>query len=318
MRIKLKKGKQNELIIFLKKNYSWKKLSNILNISEGYLRNELKNEDRLLSEKLYLKINKLANKNFDKFIIEKLKDNWGQSKGGFKSTKNIKQIKYPKESEDLAEIIGIILGDGHVGEFKKGKKIRCYMVRIAGNAIDDKDYLTNYIPKLFEKVFNEKGSLHFSKKSKVGYFTLYGKNYIQFIKSKGIQSGNKKKNNQNIPIWIKQNKKYLSRCIKGLIDTDGSIHYISKRNLNLRINYTSYIPNLLKDVRKGLIELGFVPCKIICNKQIFISKKEEVTKYVKEIGFGNQKNLNRFKLLRKKEAPLVQGTRMHPSQIAEV
>ena len=303
MRIRLKKGKQKELINLLKETRSWRELSKKLSISEGYLRNELRNEERILSEKLYKKMCKISQKNFDLFITDKLDDNWGRSKGGFKSHKKTKKIIIPKKDDNLAEIIGIILGDGHVSEFKKGKKIRCYMIRIAGNAETDKDYLTNYIPKLFEEVFNEKGSLHFSKKSKAGYFTIYGKNYIKFIKSMGIGVGNKKKNNQGIPKWIKNNKRYLSKCLKGLIDTDGSIHYISKNNLNLRINYTSYIPQLLKDVREGLIKIGFTPSKIICEKQIFLSKKKEINKYVSEIEFGNQKNLNRFKLLGKKKLP---------------
>ncbi|MBA7698010.1 hypothetical protein ES703_106684 [subsurface metagenome] len=238
--------------------------------------------------------------NFDKQIIEKLNDNWGRSKGGIKSPNNIKKIIKPKRNKYLSEVIGIILGDGHVSEFKKDKKVRCYSIRIAGNAKTDRDYLINYIPLLFKKVFNEKGKVHFSKRSKVGYFTIYGKNFVEFIKTQGIKSGNKKKNKQGLPKWVRENKKYLLKCIRGLIDTDGSIHYISNTNLNLRISYTSHIPNLLKDVREALISLGFNPSKVIRERQIFLSRKEDINKYVKEIGFGNQKNLNRLKILGKR------------------
>ena len=125
------------------------------------------------------------------------------------------------------------------------------------------------------------------------------------MKSLGIKPGNKKKNNQGIPSWIKNNKKYLIKCIKGLIDTDGSIHYISKKNLNLRISYTSYIPKLLKEVRGGLIKIGFTPSKIISKKQIFLSRQKDIKNYIKEIGFGNQKNLNRLKFLKSRNAPVV-------------
>lgn len=299
MRIKLKKRKQKTLINLAKKNLTWKDLAQKLEISEGYLRNELKKEQRSLSEETYKQLCKLTNKNFDSFIIKKLDDNWGRAKGGEKSKKIIKEIRIPEKDEDLSEAIGIILGDGHISNFKIGKKIRCYSIRIAGNAEADKDYLINYIPFLFKRVFGEKGSLHFSKKSKVGYYTLYGKNYVNLMNSLGVKSGNKKKNNQGIPNWIKKDENYLSRCIKGLIDTDGSIHYISKKNLNLRISYTSHIPQLLKDTRNALIKLGFNPSKIIRERQIFLSKKREIDKYINEIGFGNQKNLNRWKLLRK-------------------
>jgi len=300
MRIRLKRGKQQELINLAKQNFKWKKLAEKLNVCEGYLRNELRKEQRSLSEKTYKQLCKLTNKNFDSFIIKKLDDNWGRAKGGEKSKKIIKEIRIPEKDENLSEAIGIILGDGHISNFKIGKKIRCYFIRIAGNAEADKDYLINYIPSLFKRVFGEKGSLHFSKKSKVGYYTLYGKNYVNLMNSLGVKSGNKKKNNQGIPNWIKKDENYLSRCIKGLIDTDGSIHYISKKNLNLRISYTSHIPRLLKDVRGGLINFGFGPSKIINNRQFYLSRQEEINKYVKEIGFGNSKNLNRLKILSKR------------------
>ena len=297
MRLILKKGKQKELIHLSKKDLSWKELSKKLNCSQGYLRNELNQEKRTLDKKLYEKLCRLAKTNFDKFILESLEDNWGKSKGGINSPKNIKKFLPPKENEELAEIIGVILGDGHVEELIISKKIRCYSITIAGNSDTDKDYIFNYIPSLFEKVFNEKGKSSFSKDSNTGYFKIHGKNLVGFIKEKGIKPGNKKKNNQGIPEWIKQNKSFLRKCIKGLIDTDGSIHYISKNNKNLRIDFTSYIPKLLNDARQSLIKLGFNPSKIISRRHFFLSRKEEIKKYIKEIGFANEKNLKRLKQL---------------------
>ena len=305
MRIKLKKGGQNSLISLAKENLTWEELAKKLQVSRGYLRNELRKEERLLSEEVYKKLCVIAQKNFDFEIIEKLDDNWGRSKGGTISNKRIKIINYPKKDENLSEIIGIILGDGHISEYIRGTKIRNYFIKIAGNSDTDIDYIKNYIPYLFEKVFNEKGKLFFSKKRNVGYFTVYGKNYVEIMKSLGMGSGNKKNNNQGIPNWIKKDKKLLKKCIRGLIDTDGSIHYISKKNTNLRISYTSYIPKLLTDVRDSLIKLGYNPSKVISNKQIYLSQKEEVIRYIKEIGFSNSKNLYRFNLLTNKIAPVV-------------
>ena len=45
---------------------------------------------------------------------------------------NTKRISIPKKDEKLAEFIGIVLGDGNLNAYKKGKKVRTYMVRIAG------------------------------------------------------------------------------------------------------------------------------------------------------------------------------------------
>jgi len=301
MRIKLKEGKQKELILLAKGNLTWGELSLKLNCPEKYLCNDLKSERRLLSEKLYNNLCKLANSNFNSYILERLNDDWGRSKGGKKSSKNTKKIIAPEKSKKLAEIFGIILGDGHVSEIKIGSKIRVYWVRVAGNSKEDKEYIFCYIPKIFEEVFLEKGSISRLPDRNVGYFTIYGKNVIEFFKINGLKPGNKIKNNQGIPLWIKENNEFLKSFIRELIDTDGSIHKISKNNKNIRIDFTSYIPNLLKEVRESLIKLGFNPSKIINNKHFFLSRQSEIEKYIQEIGFGNSKNLNRYKVL--KESP---------------
>lgn len=310
MRIKLEKNKQKELILLSKKDLTWKELSKKLSCSEQYLCRDLKSEKRLLSEELYSKICKLADLNFNDYITEKLDNNWGRSKGGKKSSKNIKKLIIPEKSERLAEIFGIILGDGHLSEIKREKKIRVYSIRIIGNSRDDKDYIFRYIPEIFEKVFKEKGSISKSPDKNAGYFTIYGKNIVEFFKENGLKPGNKVKNNQGIPLWIKENDEFLKACIRGLIDTDGSIHQIARNNKNMRIDFTSYIPNLLEDVRKGFIKLRFNPSKVINNKHFFLSQQKEIERYKKEIGFGNSKNLNRYNNLKKmsnldKSAPVV-------------
>lgn len=315
MRIILQKGKQRELIIASKGNSSWASLSKMVKINENYLRNDLKNERVTISETVYLKLCKISGVSFDNYIIKNVDDNWGRSKGGINSPKNIKKIGNIVFDENLAEIFGILLGDGHVQKYIQGKKIRCYSLIVSGNSDTDRDFIASYIPSLFEKVFKVKGNLFFSKKENSAYYKIYGKMLVHFITSNGILHGNKKENNQGIPTWIKENKLFLSRCIKGLIDTDGSVHLISKHNKNLRINYTSYIPRLLNDVREGLISLGFSPSKIIKDRQIFLSSKNDVNRYIKEIGFSNQKNLNRVNLFRNKNAPVVQRPRIPPSQI---
>lgn len=73
---------------------------------------------------------------------------------------------------------------------------------------------------------------------------------------------------------------------------------------NVRISFKSYIPRLIKEVHQSLIKLNFKPSKIIGGKQIFLSSKNQVEKYVKEIGFKNQKHLKRFEML-KNCAPVV-------------
>lgn len=297
MRIVLKECKQKELILFAKGNLSWKELSKLLNCSPTYLSNDLKYEFRYLSHFLYEQLCKMTNKNFDEFIIDKLDDNWGRSKGGKNSTGNTKYFNEPLESIELAELFGIIVGDGHVEKITVGKKVRCYSIDIAGDSRNDKDYLTNYVSSLFKKLFNEKGSLRYSKNSNCLHLKIHGKKIVEFIEKKGILSGNKKNNCQTIPEWIFSDNNYLESFIRGLIDTDGCVYYISKNNRNLRISFTSYISTLISDVRASFIKLGFHPSEIIRNKDIILSRKEEVKRFIDEIGFSNNKHLKRIQKL---------------------
>ncbi len=151
--------------------------------------------------------------------------------------------------------------------------------------------MNNLIKQLFDYSCRYKGS---STKQAI-YLIVNGKRLVEFFGELGLKPGNKKTNNQGIPNWILCNEGYLKACLRGLIDTDGSIHYISKNNKNLRISFTSYIPKLIEEVRNSFLKLGFHPSKIIREKQIFLTRKQDINHYLNTIGFNNDKHLNRLK-----------------------
>jgi len=293
MRIRLQKGKQRELIKKAKLNLKWKDLGKILNLNPDYIRNELSNETRLLSEEIFKKLCEIIKEDYNPLILEKLPDDWGKSKGGKKSKGNTKIIKSSEKNERLAELIGIILGDGHIEERIKDNA-RCYAVKIAGHIERDYNYLSSYVSNLIESIYHEKPSIYKDANYGVMWTVIHGKEIVKDLLNKGLKSGNKKRNNQGIPKWIKENKAYLKVCLRGLIDTDGSVHCISKNNRNLRICFTSYIPLLMQDTRNAFIELGYSPSKVIKGNQFFITRKDNLIKYQEEIGFSNEKHLNRL------------------------
>jgi len=308
MRLKLKEGKQRELIEKAKIGKTWEELSKELNTSVGYLRNELKKEERLLSEDIYNLLCQTAGKNYNEYVIDKKNDDWGRSKGGKSSKGNTKQFTEPKESEQLAELFGIILGDGHIHKHVK-ENARCYSIQVTGDSRNDFDYLSNYTSSLIKNIFKERPKLKKVPNVNAIFIILYGKSIVEFIIRKGIKAGNKKINNQDIPNWITKNDKYLKACIRGLIDTDGSVHLISKENKNLRICFTSYIPPLINQVREALTKFNLHPSKIIKENQIFLSRKEDIILYKKIIGFSNSKHLNRIRNFENLRAPVVQSVK---------
>ena len=305
MMLRFDEGKQKEIIESIKENHSWKELSRLLMVSEGYLRNELRKEKRLLSEEIYRKICEIINKDFDKFIVQRLEDNWGQVKGGTISKGNTKKIKIPKDSKKLAEFYGIMLGDGnsHKTHFYNSRRDKrgTYQIKIVGDSRYDKDYLLNYVKDLIEDLFEIEVKQGFFKpkegefKSRNAMFLVaYGIELINFLENKGFKPGNKIINNLDIPFWIKQKKTFLRACLRGLYDTDGGIYKLNNQNTH-QIVFTNFNRVLLKDVRDSLIRLGILPSKITKGNKIYITKKTELKKFLKQIGFRNLKHFNKIK-----------------------
>ena len=300
MRIRLQKGKQKKLIILAKKseNLTWKNLSAQLNLSESYIRHDLKKEKRFLSDKSYFKLCALAKINLDKYIVEKLEDNWGRSKGGKNSSGNT--IKLPEISfnNDLAEFVGAVLGDGHVYSYKKivGKKhFGVHGIRLAGDVNKEKSY-HKYLKKLVKKIFNLDAKEVFHKNMNCRFLDVYSKGVVEFFISIGIDPGNKIINQSTIPEWIYKKRSLMVACLRGLMDTDGCIHRMSKKDAHLlRLNFVNHNFSLLRDTRNLFVKIGYSPSKIIKNRTFYISKQNEVKTYLKEVGFKNMKHLERVK-----------------------
>ena len=293
MRLVLKEGKQRALIDEERRlfNLSLAKLANKLNIKEGRLCGYYYN-NLLIPEELFNKFS--LKKKYTPFIIDKKIENWGRIEGGFISKGKTKVIKLPDESEDLAELYGIMLGDGNLTRIK-GYKLGTYQLRITGDSRNDKEYFLTYLKPLIEKLFNISVRCSYLKNKNVINLVASGRELVNFFESKGFKPGNKITNQLEIPSWIKQNKEFLRVCIKGLYDTDGSVYKLTNQNSH-QICFTNYNNKLLNDVRDGLISFGVVPSKITKGTEIVITKKSELRKFLNEVGFRNSRHLNKVKM----------------------
>jgi len=272
-------------------NFTWRGLSIELGLSEGYVRNDLKKEKRFLYDKTYSKLCVLANVNLEKYIVDKLADNWGRSKGGKNSPGN--RIKLPEIcfDEDLAEFIGAFLGDGHLYFHRKiiGKKhIGVYGIRIAGDIEKEREYHL-YLRSLTKKIFNLKSKEVLKRKlSSCRFLDIYSKELVEFFIAMGINPGNKIANQSTIPKWIYKKNSFMVACLRGLIDTDGCIHRMSRRDSHLlRLNFVNHNFSLLRDTRNLFVKLGYSPSKIIRDRTFYVSRQNEVKNYLKEVGFKN-------------------------------
>jgi hypothetical protein len=81
-------------------------------------------------------------------------------------------------------------------------------------------------------------------------------NYLKEIIPWKDGKGSKFKQRASVPNWIKSNKKYKINCLRGLIETDGSIYY--DRGYKMVI-FTTIISDLAKDFYEMVVSLGFNP-----------------------------------------------------------
>ena len=294
MRVRLAKGKQTELILAAKREGTWRELATRLGFNSSYLSNELAKEKRFLSNVAYLKLCKLAGWKVGEYIIEELEDNWGKAKGGKNSNFSLaKKIAVPRESVRLAEFYGIMLGDGNLTKIK-GYKVGTYQIRIVGDSRYDKEYLLNYVKPLIESLFRININSYEYKTQNALSLTATGRELVKFLEEKGFKPGNKIDNALTIPSWIAMSKKYLIACLRGLYDTDGGVYRLTNQN-SIQIGFKAFNRALLEDVRIGLVSLDINPSRIINENEIRITKKSELRKFLKRIGFSNQKHLKKVK-----------------------
>jgi len=297
VRIKLKKGKQKEFILLAKGIATWMEFSKKLGVPANYLAGDMKSEKVLISKEIFNKLCEISGEDFDLHVIDVLKDNWGRSMGGLNSPGSTISIKIPEYCFGLAEFVGAVLGDGHVHYTKKSygdKKVGVYQIRITGDLRYEKEY-HHYLGELAKTLFNLIPRYSVGKNKNERYLFLSSRNLVEFFIKMGISPGSKITNQSTIPQWIYKNSEYMKACLRGLMDTDGCIHSMSKRDFNLlRINFKNHNYRLLHDTRKMFISLGFHPSKIICGNVFYISRQGEIDKYLKEIGFSNKKHLDRL------------------------
>lgn len=182
-------------------------------------------------------------------------------------------------TSELAEMVGILLGDGNISK---------YQLKVTLNCIKDIDYVfyvINLITNLFQGV---KVRTNFRNNQNCVDVVVNSVDVVKFFVQMGIKSGK-----PVVPSWIYEDKYFVIACIRGLVDTEGSISfkkYLSKKGLHLypQLAFTSKNSVLLKFVEKGLTAIG-LKCSKMYVKNIYLSTRMEITRYNTIVGFGNSK-----------------------------
>ena len=194
-------------------------------------------------------------------------------------TKKEKNFVVFKESSELAEMVSIILGDGSIPKNES-------RVRITLNKTEEPQY-RKFVYGFMQKLFMKNPTIYKPKDANAVKMSLNSKEVVRGLIKKGLKSGDKKKNQVEVPQWIKKEKENRRSSIRGLIDTDGTIH-IHKRNKSVRITFKNSSFPLVNDY-KDMCEGFNIPTQKIYHdkkRDIFdvqIEAKKDIVNFIETI-----------------------------------
>ncbi len=224
-----------------------------------------------------------------------------------------KCIRLPEKlTPELAEDLGIHIGDGSM--YRCGPTGDSYAIRYSGHAINDKIYLTKFIPELKLKLFNlEKTNFHIGRNNEA-FLTMWSMGMSNFYnKIFGVPFGNKTKK-IDIPKNIKQASLPIRVAfLRGLADTDFCLSF--KKKSKYREHFYPVISGclsskkLIMSVKEILDELE-ISSTVMYNlksrrydktsiiHRVDINGNDNFNKWIKLIGFSNEKHLSKLRVLK--------------------
>ena len=202
-------------------------------------------------------------------------------------------------NENVAELVGAIIGDGYIYRNK-----RKYQIGFVGHQVTDKYYF-EYLRELIKKEWNKEAKP--VMRERAIRMTINSKEVVNFlINELSIPYGKMKSKNVVIPEQIRNNWRLAKHTIRGITDTDGSVFAVRKPRVERypSIEITTISKNLAEQIKKILEERGFRVAKIwqfkskLSNNlgyRFGLNGRENLKKWTEEIGFSNPYKLQRAK-----------------------
>lgn len=170
-----------------------------------------------------------------------------------------------QKNGDLAELIGVVLGDGYIGKFPRSEVLRIV------SSSNNHGFIKRY-PRLMKNVLGKKPSV--AKKNGVHCTTITI--YEKWISKRlGIPAGARKEKTIRIPRWILCRRDFIIRYLRGLYEAEGC-YCVHKPTATYKFQFTNRNQSMLKNVKKLLTHLDFHP--YTTGYQVQIARKNEVEK----------------------------------------
>lgn len=212
---------------------------------------------------------------------------WYEEVGQYKTWQSSvpKTFNKPNASNELAEFFGIMMGDGGMTKYQITVSLH-YKERQYGE----------YVAHLMEKLFGVHPTIRRMKN--VHTYVLFRVELVKYLNGLGLKVGNKIRQNLDFPVWIKENKKYLAECLRGLFDTDGCLirhSYVSNGKIYRykKIDITSKSLPLLISMHNALTDFG-IKNRISRHYSIRIEAVDAVERFFEIIRSSNSKHFMKY------------------------
>lgn len=197
----------------------------------------------------------------------------------------------------IAELIGIIIGDGCIRYDVKNPQ---YFVEITGNINLERTFF-NYIANIFSSQLGLKSNIRIGGRGL--RLRVSSKQFLEWLVHTLEMPYNKNKClNIKIPSVIVADQELLFYCLRGIVDTDGSLFLsrkgpqkdypcieITTASKPLAMQLREILPAHLRIGFRNFTKNGFATIY-----KISINGDEMVDLWVKLIGFSNPRNGNRY------------------------
>lgn len=177
-----------------------------------------------------------------------------------------------KRDGDLAELIGVVLGDGHIGIFPRTDSLLIF------SNTKNKGFIRRYAG-LVEKIFDKKPVIKHLTSCNCTRISIYEK-YIS--KRLEIPKGARIKKRFSVPRWILKERDFVLRYLRGLYEAEGNFS-MHKPTCTYKMFFSNYNLSLEKIVYRLVKQLGFHPN--LSGQKVQISRKKEVYDFIKLISF---------------------------------
>jgi DNA-binding transcriptional regulator WhiA len=173
---------------------------------------------------------------------------------------------------NLAELIGVVLGDGHIWKYERTEELSIF------SNSNNPGFVKRYAG-LIESIFNKKPTEKIHSGQNCIRIRIYEKNISKRL---GVPISPRLNKKINIPKWIFNKRNYMIRYLRGLYEAEGS-HSIHLPTYTYKFHFSNRNESMLDNVFILVSKLGFHPHR--SKYAIQISKRDEVLKFVKLVHF---------------------------------